>query len=114
MIDSRELIEEADNLRLEMEEAREEGKDPDPTAVARLERIDALADEIGSEWDYGAALIEEGEFEDHARELAEDIGAIDREAGWPNTCIDWEKAADELKMDYTVIEFEGETYYVRA
>lgn len=44
-----------------------------------------------------------GEFpsdEDFAQNLAEDIGAIDPKASWPNNCIDWEYAARELMYDY--------------
>lgn len=32
---------------------------------------------------------------------------------WPFTCIDWDKAAQELQMDYTSVEFDGITYWVR-
>jgi antirestriction protein len=49
----------------------------------------------------------------YAQDFAEDIGAIDRNAGWPLGCIDWEAAADELKSDYSSIEFDGVTYWVR-
>lgn len=65
------------------------------------------------EWYYGY-LINENDFENHARELADDIGAIDSKSFWPNNCIDWEKAAGELKQDYTTIEFDGGTFYARG
>ncbi len=35
-----------------------------------------------------------------ARETAEGLGYINRDARWPYTCIDWEHAAKELMMDY--------------
>ena len=38
--------------------------------------------------------------EDMAQELAESIGAIDENASWPMSCIDWEQAARELMFDY--------------
>jgi hypothetical protein len=28
-------------------------------------------------------------------------------------CIDWNEAASELQMDYTAVEFDGVTYWVR-
>lgn len=37
--------------------------------------------------------------EDFAQEIAEGIGAIDKNAAWPYTCIDWEQAARELMYD---------------
>lgn len=48
--------------------------------------------------------------EDFARNMAEELGAIDSNAQWPNNCIDWEKAARELMQDY----FESNGYYFRS
>jgi antirestriction protein len=62
---------------------------------------------------YPITLIPDYEFEDYARELADDIGAINKNASWPNTCIDWEQAARELQMDYTTVEYDGTTYWYR-
>lgn len=53
-----------------------------------------------------------GEFssdEEFAQDMAENIGAIDRNASWPNNCIDWEHAASELMYDYS----EQDGYYFR-
>lgn len=53
-----------------------------------------------------------GEFSSNiefAQDMADNIGAIDKNASWPNTCIDWEKAASELMWDYT----EDSGYYFR-
>lgn len=58
-------------------------------------------------------LIRESAFESYAREYAEDTGAIGRDAGWPWTCIDWEEAAEELRADFSSVEFDGVTYYHR-
>lgn len=44
---------------------------------------------------------------DFAQRFAEDIGAINDDATWPNDCIDWDRAARELMYDY--IEENG--YY---
>ena len=63
---------------------------------------------------YDPTMIREDAFEDYARELAEDIGAIPSDAGWPACCIDWEQAARELAMDYTSVRFMGDDYYIRA
>ena len=46
----------------------------------------------------------QGEFrsnEAFAQDMAEQLGAIDKNASWPNDCIDWEKAARELMYDYS-------------
>ncbi len=60
------------------------------------------------------ALIHEAYFEDYARQLADDLALYnDRNVSWPYTCIDWAQAAEELKQDYTSVDFDGETYWVR-
>ena len=52
--------------------------------------------------------------EEFAENEAEQIGAVDRNAGWPNNYIDWEKAAEALMHDYFTIETsDGETHYFR-
>lgn len=48
--------------------------------------------------------------EDFAEETAEQLGLIDKNANWPYTCIDWERAAEELMQDYT----EQDGYYFRC
>ena len=63
-------------------------------------------------WKDGVTLIPEGEFEDYARELAEDLGA-DTD-NWPGRCIDWEQAAHELAADYTSVSFKDEDYLYRS
>ncbi len=62
---------------------------------------------------YGETLIPELEFEDYAREFAYEVGAIENSANWPYTCIDWERAASELAMDYSLVKYRGSWYYVR-
>jgi hypothetical protein len=62
---------------------------------------------------YPDSLISGSYFRDYAEELAYDIGAIDPKASWPLNHIDWVKAADELKGDYSIVEFDGESYWYR-
>lgn len=81
--------------------------------LAALQELAGEADGT-PDWTYGETLIRDTYFEDYARELAEDIGAVDPNAGWPAYCIDWERAARELRMDYTAVDFDGVTYWVRS
>lgn len=67
-----------------------------------------------SDWQYGAQLIRESYFKDYAQQLAEDIGAVNADATWPNNCIDWDQAARELEVDYTQVDFDGVTYLIRS
>lgn len=66
------------------------------------------------DWAYGETLIHDSHFTAYAEQLAEDIGAVNPAAAWPLTHIDWEGAARDLKMDYTSIEFDGETFWMRS
>lgn len=75
----------------------------------------ALQDEAEgySDWKYGAQLIRDSYFTEYAQNLAEELGYIQPNVTWPYNCIDWDEAADELKVDYTSVEFDGVTYWVR-
>jgi hypothetical protein len=81
-----------------------------------LKILKALADQCEGygDWSYGETLIRESYFQDYAQELAEDCGMIPKDLGWPCTCIDWEHACRELKMDYTEVDFDGVSYFMRA
>lgn len=62
---------------------------------------------------YPITLVRDSYFKEHAQELAEDCGMVNANATWPNNCIDWDKAARELRMDYSSVEFDGVTYWYR-
>lgn len=66
-----------------------------------------------ADYEHGEAAIRDSYFVEYAEQMAEDIGAIGRNMSWPLNHIDWDAAADELKSDYTAIEFDGVTYWVR-
>jgi uncharacterized protein YlaI len=79
------------------------------TLLALQEDAEGYCDD----WKYGASLIRDSYFREYAEELADDIGAIDRNATWPLNHIDWDAAADELKQDYTEVDYDGVSYWVR-
>lgn len=73
--------------------------------------------QYGGDW-YPQELISEDYFENYAEELTYELyGNEFRNSNWPFSCIDWEEAAKELKMDYTHIDVKYEnciyTYYYR-
>ena len=80
-----------------------------------LMTLTELKENVDSEeWDDGIGFIADSYFEQYAREFASDIGAIDDDARWPATYIDWERAADALKDDYSSVEVYGTTYWYRG
>jgi hypothetical protein len=100
----------------ELEASAEGDTDYNDDDEAELTALIALREEAGgyaSDWKYGATLVRDSYFEDYAQQLAEDIGAIDPNANWPMSCIDWKQAARELQMDYTAVDFDGVTYWIR-
>lgn len=88
--------------------------DDEIEARAILAAIEEIENAGLPDWQYGEMLIREDYFEDYAREPAEDIGAIDPNALWPLSYIDWEAAAEALLVDYIEVEYRGTTYYARA
>jgi hypothetical protein len=114
-LDSRDIIERIEELREAREAATDESPfdEDDAEELGKLEKLQEQAEGYCPDWTYGAALISDSYFEEYAEELADDIGAIDRNAGWPLSCIDWAQAALELQQDYTSVEYGSTTYWVR-
>ena len=79
-----------------------------------LEAVNSEGEDYAADWTHGETMIREDYFEVYAQQLAEDIGAIPADLKWPFTHIDWESAAEELKQDYSTINFDGTDYYVRS
>lgn len=124
-IDIRDVIERVEHLRQlrqpgPVDLGDDNGTDQD-TLFAELASLESLLDECRGnggdhEWDgawFPVTLIRDSYFKEYAQELAEDIGAINADASWPNNCIDWDQATRELRMDYTEVEFDGQTYWTR-
>lgn len=75
-----------------------------------------LADqgETSPNWQSGETLIRGTYFKEYAQQFAEDIGAVNLDMGWPHSYIDWDQAADELKLNYTCVDFDGVDYWIRS
>lgn len=123
-LDTRDLLTELDELEERETWCTGEGEPDEPSPAhnpldddeqERLDALRTLRDEVGVRaMRDGETMIPEDEFEEYAQVLADDIGAINAEAHWPLTCIDWEQAARELSYDYLFVYFAGTNYYVRA
>lgn len=125
IIDSRDIIarfkeldSDRDDLLGENEEDSDEGIEAlkDWDEADEYSALKGLIDEAEGygDWRHGETLINDDYFKRYAQELAEDLGLMENCDKWPATCIDWEKAADELKQDYTSVEFDGQTYWMRS
>lgn len=110
VIDSRDVIARIEELTEESERWSDEDNDAE-----ELRELMAFAEEgenYSSDWKHGETLIRDSYFVRWCQEFAEDLGAL-KNANWPLTCIDWEKAARELQYDYTSIDFAGVEYWIR-
>ena len=127
-IDTRDLHDRYNELRDKIEEAKEAWADsetddpkPEPSDVldthelADWNDLDFMEVNIPDFW-FGETIIHEDYFTEYAEELAEDLGYTGRNVEgqtWPFNHIDWEAAAEELKVDYFEVEWQGETYLAR-
>ena len=127
LIDSREVVARIEDLEQERQDMVEDNEDPEGLQLQTVEEWDEengkelkdlkdLAEQCEGygDWEYGEGLIRDDYFIQYAIDLADDVGAVDLNASWPMNCIDWEKAAEELKQDYAAVEFDGVTYWLRA
>lgn len=131
VIDSRDVIERIEDLELEAGgrfiEKHPEGvswgevaddhsaelDDEDAAELVALRRLAEQGEEL-DDWADGVALVRDSYFREYAMEMADELGLLPESYQWPTSCIDWDQAARELRMDYTPVEFDGVTYWARA
>ena len=112
-LDSRDVIERIAELRAEIGDSAPDDYVSEREDLAILEEFAKAASEV-SDWEYNETFISDAYFERYAEELARDIGAISDTDQWPVYFIDWEKAADALKQDYSEYTRNGFTCWARA
>ena len=83
--------------------------------IAELKALEALAEEAegyAPDWTHGETLIRDSYFTDYAKDLLEDCGDLPRDLPW-YVVIDWEATAGHIQQDYTSVDFDGVTYWIR-
>lgn len=108
IIDSREIISAIDELQSRGDDLSDYEKE----ALESLLRLHQIGESI-NDWFDGVTLVRDSYFKTYAMDFADEIGALPSDLSWPASCIDWDKAASDLQMDYTAIEFDGVTYWAR-
>ncbi len=138
VIDSRDVIAKIEELESELQQACEDqskNNEFEPwlenmaadekgvmqDAAQELLALRELASEAESspDWIHGETLIRESYFTDYIEQLIDDCYEMPKEfksGNWPwrHMTIDFEAAADEAKQDYMEVDFDGETYLLRA
>ena len=106
-----EMTESFEDILFEEEEI-ESWKQDWQEEINQITCIDEVEDEIGSEFDFGVTLIPEDDFTDYVEDLLKGYGYISD--GFPSWIeVDWEATAENVKQDYSELEYEGETYFYR-
>ena len=104
-IDSRDVIARIEELR-----AFEELEDEQKEELLALETLAEQGEDYAPDWKYGAQLIHGDYFEEAMDELLEECGDIPRDLpSYLTIMVDY----DALKQDYTELDFDGQTYYIR-
>lgn len=135
VIDSRDVIQALEELDAEFQSRYDEYLDDLDGEGEELDFEDWLYDQDTSEldalkslteqaenspdWEYGETLIRESYFTRYIEELIDDCYELPKEfnsGNWPwrHMTMDYEAAAEETKVDYMEVDFDGVTYLIRA
>jgi chromosome segregation ATPase len=106
-----------DNANATLEEAQGEltsaEADFDKDAQEELELLRKLWEYSDRDWMHGVTLIHEDNFAAYIQEFYEDTASRELDAlpGCIRNNIDWEAVAEDAESGYTVIEWDGSTFY---
>lgn len=104
--------EEIEEAEAALEAAQDDFDDGLQSELAALKTLAEEAEGYSEDWTYGATLIRDSYFRDYCIDLCEDIGDVPKDL--PNYIeIDWEATARNIQVDYTSVDFDGVTYWVR-
>ena len=107
-----EMTESFEDIRFEEEEIQS-WKEDFEDELKEIEEIDTIENELGSEFDYGVALVDVDDFEEYVEDLLDELGYIPKDfPSWIE--IDWEATANNVRQDYTEVEYQGKSYLGRS
>lgn len=101
-----------DGSETEAPELWAENEADDAEELAALEALAAEAEGYAPDWEHGATLIRESYFVAYCEEMLKDCGDIPKDVPW-YIAIDWETTAENIKVDYTEVDFDGVAYFIR-
>lgn len=133
LIDSRDVIARIEALEAERDALQETADDKGEDDATRIEALNALeafdkgedgreltalqalakqGEAYAPDWEYGETLIRSTYFVEYAEELIKDCDGLPKELP-AYIEIDWETTAENIKVDYTEIDFDGVPYLIR-
>ena len=82
-----------------------------------LNKLQELTNEVqdyAEDWENGCILIRDNYFSEYAEELVKDIGDLPKDIpSYLYNNIDWDGVAEDIQQDYTEVDFDGVSYWVR-
>lgn len=101
-----------EDIRFEEEEI-ESWKEDFEDELKEIEEIDAIENELGSEFKYGVTLVDVDDFEEYVEDLLDELGYIPKDfPSWIK--IDWKATVDNVSQDYIEVEYQGNSYLGRS
>lgn len=121
LIDTRDVLDRINELEGDLESFYQDGPDTwdseDPDVIEIRQLQDLINEVAGYSEDKpadGVTLIRATYFVRYMEEYFEDTSDTPvKSHDWPFRHIDWEAAADELRVDYTEVEYNGVSYLFR-
>ncbi len=126
-LDSRDLIDRKEELEGERDsftvadDDGEEVESPEQWAIENPEDAAELAELIevceegegyAPDWRYGETLIHESNFTEYVQDTVCEWYTFKGLPDW--VAVDWEATAENVKADYTTLDYQGGTYYTRC
>jgi len=112
VFDSRDIEDRIEELKDILNSNVDDDKENLQDEIEELKELETLRDDVGScEWDFGITFIHEDYFDEYAEDFFNEIYTIPDNI---SSYIDYEKFSNDLKHDYSVVEFRGKTFYYRG
>jgi len=87
-------------------------KSDESRELAALQALAKQGEAYAPHWEHGETLIRSTYFVEYAEDLAKDCDGLPRDLP-AYIEIDWETTAENIKVDYTEIDFDGVPYLIR-
>lgn len=86
--------------------------------LEEIAEIDRVEEEVNSyseeDFEFGVTLISEYDFKEYCEDFVRDCGYLSRDTPpLIENNIDWSGIAEDMRQDYTELEYQGRTYLFR-
>ena len=82
--------------------------------IAEIDLVEYEVESYGGDgFEFGTTLIKEYDFEEYCEELVRDYGYLSDLPSFIDNHIDWSGIADDMRQDYSELEYQGTTYLYR-